>query len=124
MTDEASWEVRQVPGVGRVLAATRNIAQWQTVIEDAALVAGPKHAPVCLGCLRALDPSTAVQCARCGWPLCSAQCEAAPRHQVECAVLARGGLAPELTKCLSQQQQHPLYPVVTVLRVLLLKTRD
>ena len=124
MTDEASWEVRQLPGVDRVLAATRNIAQWQTVIEDAALVAGPKHAPVCLGCLRALDPSTAVQCARCGWPLCSAQCEAAPRHQVECAVLARGGLAPELTKGLAQQLQHPLYPVVTVLRVLLLKTRD
>ena len=45
------WRVESLPDCGRVLTATRDIAPFELVISDTALVLAPNDQPVCLGCL-------------------------------------------------------------------------
>ena len=45
------WRVENLPGCGRVLIATRDIAPFELVIADSALALVPNDVPVCLGCL-------------------------------------------------------------------------
>ena len=45
------WRVDSLPHCGRVLMATRDIAPWELVIADTAVVLAPNDVPVCLGCL-------------------------------------------------------------------------
>ena len=45
------WRVESLPGCGRVLTATRDIAPFELLISDTALVLAPNDQPVCLGCL-------------------------------------------------------------------------
>ena len=112
-----SWEVSEDPNIGRILVATRDINPWELVIEDTALVTGPKMKAVCLGCL---DPVQGdVTCPRCEWPLCCQPCQESPRHKLECEILSRRGLVPTL-----RDGRCGLYPCLTVLRVLLLKISD
>ena len=116
-SSQRSWEVSEDPNIGRILVATRDISPWEMVIEDTALVAGPKIAAVCLGCLTKVEGD--IVCSKCEWPLCSPECEDSPRHQGECGILASRGLVPTI-----QGGRCGLYPCITVLRVLLLKVSD
>ena len=45
------WRVESLPHCGRVLTATRDIAPFELLISDTALVLAPNDLPVCLGCL-------------------------------------------------------------------------
>ena len=45
------WRVDSLPNCGRVLIATRDIAPFELVLADTALVMAPNDLPVCLGCL-------------------------------------------------------------------------
>ena len=44
------WLVAEVAGGGNVLVAGRDIAPWELVLRDTALVVGPDNSPVCVGC--------------------------------------------------------------------------
>ena len=116
-SSDRPWAVSEVPDIGRILVATRDIAPWELVIEDTALVAGPKIAAVCLGCLTKVTGD--IVCSRCQWPMCSVECQESPRHRLECEILASRGLVPSI-----QNGRCGLYPCITVLRVLLLKVSD
>ena len=74
-----SWKVFQIPNIGKVLVATRDIQPWEKVIDDNALITAPTNTPVCLGCLG--EVSGAVVCVRCKWPMCREECQEEKSHQ-------------------------------------------
>jgi len=83
------YRVDQVPQVGRILTAARDIQPGEVVFQEQEMVVGPcrTKVPLCLGCNRVVDGS--VVCS-CSWPLCSLDCSELFRHsQEECAILSR-----------------------------------
>ena len=112
------WKVTQDKDIGRILTSSRDIKTWELVIQDTALVAGPKVRPVCLGCLAEVDGS--VLCERCRWPLCSPLCQNQESHRAECDLFTAAGFYP---KCGPGELARTtgLYSIVSIIRVLLLK---
>ncbi|XP_059608080.1 SET domain-containing protein SmydA-8-like [Phlebotomus argentipes] len=103
--------------VGRFLVASRNLKFGDVILKEAPLVTGPSQftAPVCLGCLQEIHENTATKCSRCGWPMCSQECQEAETHAEECRIsAARGGITIEHFIC-----PHPIYQCVLTLRCLL-----
>jgi len=112
------WRVESLPHCGRVLTATRDIAPFELLISDTALVLAPNDLPVCLGCLDELPPGSVTACAGCQWPLCCAGCQDSPQHRQECLLLSQAGVVPALD---SEHSNQWIYTAVALLRVLLLK---
>ena len=115
------WKVSQAKDIGRILTSSRDIKSWELVIQDTALVAGPKVRPVCLGCLAEVDGS--VLCEKCQWPLCGAACQQQQSHLAECDLFTAAGFYPksgpgELARNIG------LYSCVSIIRVLLLKLNN
>ncbi|XP_055693505.1 SET domain-containing protein SmydA-8-like [Lutzomyia longipalpis] len=105
--------------IGRFLVATRNIKFGDVVLKEAPLVVGPSQltAPVCLGCLQEVNERTMIKCAKCGWPMCSKDCQEAPNHAEECKLsAARGGVTIEHFVA-----PHPIYQCILTLRCLLME---
>ncbi len=73
------------PELGRFVVAARDIKAGEVIIEEQPVTVGPKQftVPVCLGCYRDLFEEDSVWCSKCGWPLCSSDCQEAPIHKVE-----------------------------------------
>lgn len=110
---------------GRHLISARAIKAGEIVLREKPLVKGPAQitSPVCVGCLHGLNVDqltgpSAVQCTRCGWPLCSVRCQEAPAHQNECELTVARGSRVALQHYFVP---HPTYHCVTVLRCLLLQ---
>ena len=91
-----------------MLVAARDIAPWELVVSDTALVTVPLDRPACLGCLAPL-PTRPAPCPGCGWPVCNAQCAVAPEHAVECELFRAAGAAPDLR---GRPARHWLYGAV------------
>ena len=113
----ALWEEACLPGVGRVLLAARDIAPWERVLEDRAVVVAPTDCRVCLGCLVKLGRGEGVPCLGCDWPLCKDKCGLEGVHKEECRVLREAKMKP-------REDSDCLYSVLSVLRVLLLKQSE
>lgn len=112
---------------GRHLLASRAIAAGEVVLREPPLVRGPSQvtSPVCVGCLQGLDADqlagpAAVQCDRCGWPVCARRCQEAAAHRDECALTVARGERVRLQHYFSP---HPTYQCITTLRCLLLRDR-
>jgi len=113
------WEVSSLPGVGRVLVASRDILPWEKVVCDTALVLAPTKHPVCLGCLGPLGP-TSIPCSQCSWPVCRQECAVAVNHRAEFGVLTAARVRPEE----GGDSAWFYFPVLAVLRLVLLKQED
>ena len=113
------WQVTSTPGVGKILIATEDIPAWKFVLKDAALIIGPSCEVVCLGCLK--DIKDTLKCARCGWPVCSLECQEAEHHQAECRIFQESNFAPKANQL---EMFRSVYSFIPVLRVLLLKNTD
>jgi len=113
------WRISDVPGVGRILVATRDIKQWELVLEDRALVTVPDNHPVCLGCLAPVDGT--FTCGGCEWPVCSPQCQKEEQHRVECVIFQNKKIIATVK---DYSMRHSMFTCVGVLRVLLLKGVD
>jgi hypothetical protein len=80
--------------------ATRDIHPGEVILSERPAAAGPKQftAPACLGCyaqnvVRYSEENQShelASCSRCGWPVCSEECELAPAHRAECGYLKVG----------------------------------
>jgi len=103
---------------GRCLVAEEAIPEGAVVLQDAAVVAGPKLTaePLCLSCYRPLPALR--RCSRCGWTVCSQRCESAQPHLTECETLARWPL--QLARF---SAAAPPYEALLPLRCLLLPRR-
>ena len=71
-SEKYSWQVSEDAKIGRILTATRDIKPFEIVIDDTALIYGPKVTPVCLGCLGPISGD--IVCSSCQWPMCRLKC--------------------------------------------------
>ena len=116
------WKVSQDKNIGRILTSSRDIQSWELVIQDTALVAGPKVRPVCLGCLGEVSDTTEL-CERCQWPVCGRACQLQPSHLEECSLFRAAGFYPKSGPG-ELARTSGLYSCVSIIRVLLLKLKD
>jgi len=111
--------------VGRYLVATRDLEPMELVLSDLAAASGPLHEDtvVCLGCLKALslpsaDSAIAI-CQDCGLPFCSTTCQDDVIHKAqECALFLQRRIKFDNV---DQASRHPLYKVILILRLLLIR---
>lgn len=95
--ESRKWNIEYVEPYGRCTIATRDIAEGEAIFVDHPIVTGPKQTTdlICLSCYRQLDSWDACQCSKCGWPLCSKECETRGHHPLECRVFAAAGYKPK-----------------------------
>lgn len=105
---------------GRYLVASRDIKPGEIVLKESPLISGPSQitAPVCIGCLQGLGEGLKEECDRCGWPICSKNCQNNINHKNECDLTVARGSKVSLKQFFSP---HPTYQCVTTLRCLMLK---
>lgn len=104
------------------MIATEDIPAGKTIMRKQPLVLGPKLAsePICLGCHQNLD-FLYENCSKCGWPLCSQECEHSEMHAIECDALAKSGFTPNIEL---DQERQVVYTAIAPLRCYLLKQHN
>ena len=105
-------------GFGRCLIATRDIKTFEIVLEDQAAAWGTfdNSKTYCLACLEMVEDATCV-CRECNLPLCDKEeCRNSVVHQPECQFLRNH--KPEK---LDITNKHPVYALITPLRIFSLK---
>ncbi|XP_063536955.1 SET domain-containing protein SmydA-8 [Cydia strobilella] len=119
--DVSSYDIARNEKFGRYLIANKDMEAGELIFTDKPFAFGPKpdSPPLCLGCY---CPVQGTLCSRCGWPICGAECEAAPAHAAECSVFAAAKVRfqppDDWTTC------SPQLDCITPLRMLLAKERD
>ncbi|CAG9564432.1 unnamed protein product [Danaus chrysippus] len=110
-------KIKELPGIGRYLEATRNIKAGDVIMKEAPLITGPAQItpPVCLGCYVLLAEGKTTSCDKCGWPFCSEKCTRSSVHEPECFYTQQRG---EKVSISTYGIPHPNYQCITVLRCL------
>ncbi|KAH8285494.1 hypothetical protein KR054_010014 [Drosophila jambulina] len=105
--------------LGRHLVATRTIKPYEIILKEAPLMRGPAQisAPVCLGCLNAIEADDHIECSECGWPLCGPECKSLDEHKAECGLTKARGDKVNVTEF---NGPHPLYTCLSTVRCLLI----
>lgn len=87
------------------------------------MIVGPSQVtgPVCVGCLMALDERKHLDCEKCGWPVCSRECQNNPYHQNECEFTQARGDKVSIKNFITP---HPTYECLLPLRCLLLREKN
>ncbi|XP_004931827.1 SET domain-containing protein SmydA-8 [Bombyx mori] len=120
-SDISHYTIQQNDKYGRYLVASRDLDAGELIFCDTPFAVGPKPdtPPLCLGCYVPVDNTL---CSRCGWPICSVECESSSQHVAECAVFATAKVrfqpVDDWTTC------APQLDCITPLRVLLAKEKD
>lgn len=114
------FQIRTNDLFGRYLVASRDIKPGEIVLKESPLISGPSQitAPVCIGCLQGLGEGLKEECDRCGWPICSKNCQNNINHKNECDLTVARGSKVSLKQFFSP---HPTYQCVTTLRCLMMK---
>ena len=75
--------VKNGPGVGRFLVASRDIKPCELILRELPAVFGPytPTSPLCLTCFTKLDITTTYLCPNCGLPFCKEECSTSPMHK-------------------------------------------
>lgn len=73
------------------MVANKELEAGEEIITEMPFIVGPKAAtyPLCLSCYVSWPPSLNEKplCSKCGWPVCSTECENQPQHKdYECQV--------------------------------------
>lgn len=71
----------------------RDVKPGEVVLREKPLVYGPAQntVPVCLGCGNGVTADSCRSCSKCGWPVCSEECEKAECHKAECYYTVKAG---------------------------------
>ncbi|CRK93100.1 CLUMA_CG006491, isoform A [Clunio marinus] len=107
--------------IGRHYVATRDIKPGEIVLRESPLIVGPSQstAPVCVGCLKELDQTRYMECERCGWPICSQNCQNNANHvNNECKMTVERGSKVSIKNFMTP---HPTYSCLLPLRCMMLK---
>ncbi|KAJ8712489.1 hypothetical protein PYW07_005331 [Mythimna separata] len=114
--------------LGRHLVASRDLNPGDVVLTERPLVFGPKamlnpeFTMPCVGCYKVVFTETGERCAKCGWPVCSGNCQGLkdPRHHgAECEILS---LRPECV--LKDMAEYYRHDALMPLRCALLQHTD
>ena len=91
------------------------------ILEEEPFMVGPKAVtkPICLGCYKPVNGEYV--CSKCGWPLCSKDCESSPDHKPECELTVEKGVK---IKIKDFENDNPQYQCLTPMRCLWLKEKD
>ncbi|XP_053995158.1 SET domain-containing protein SmydA-8 [Hylaeus volcanicus] len=126
----ATFKVLQNDKVGRYMVANKELAAGEEIVTEMPFVVGPKAFtyPLCLSCYTPW-PFTADKtlCSKCGWPVCSAECENQPQHKdYECQIFVEANEKFNASAALEETNPNgvPQLECVTPLRLLLESERN
>lgn len=113
------YKIENSPTFGRHMIAIEDIPAGTIIMRKQPLILGPKLAsePICLGCHEKLD-FLYEDCSKCGWPLCSQECENSDMHRIECETLSQSGYKPNIEL---DQERQVVYTAIAPLRCFLMK---
>ena len=120
------YKILQNDKVGRYMVANKQLEAGEEMITEMPFIVGPKAFtyPLCLSCYTPWPPSTNDKplCSRCGWPVCSTECENQPQHKdYECQIFARANEKFNVQAALEETNENgvPQLECITPLRLLL-----
>ncbi|XP_049875857.1 SET domain-containing protein SmydA-8-like [Pectinophora gossypiella] len=121
MGEACHYDVLQNEKFGRYLVANKDLESAELIFTDKPFAVGPKPdtPPLCLSCYCPVDNTL---CSKCGWPVCGAECEAAPAHAPECTVFAAAKVRYQSPS--DWTAASPQLDCITPLRLLLAKEQD
>ncbi|XP_023326741.1 uncharacterized protein LOC111700149 isoform X2 [Eurytemora carolleeae] len=115
------YRVERSKKLGRFLAATKDLAEGELILQESPMVIGPRQLtkPVCLGCHKEIASSSEmIKCIRCNWPVCSLKCQDSPQHDPECRATKAAGSKVNVEVF---NQTNMMYACITVIRALALQ---
>lgn len=127
----APYKIFQNDQVGRYMVANKELQMGEEIVTEMPFVVGPKAFtyPLCLSCYTPW-PSTPEDkrlCSKCGWPVCSTECENLPQHKdYECQVFSEAKEKFNVTTALEEPNGNgiPQLECITPLRLLLESERS
>lgn len=130
---ESKYSIKQNEQVGRYMVAAQDLEAGEEILSELPFIVGPKACtyPVCLGCYAPWPPSedddAKPLCSRCGWSVCSVECEAQPLHaDFECQVFSESKHRLDVEAALADDHLNgvPHYECITPLRLLLAREQQ
>ncbi|CAL7951702.1 unnamed protein product [Xylocopa violacea] len=122
----ATFKVLYNDKVGRYMVANKELEAGEEIITEMPFIVGPKAFtyPLCLSCYTAWPPTLNEKplCSKCGWPVCSTECENQPQHKdYECQIFAQAKEKFNVAAALEQTNENgvPQLECITPLRLLL-----
>ncbi|KAG7208615.1 hypothetical protein KM043_014822 [Ampulex compressa] len=122
----AMYKILQSENVGRYMVAGKELAAGDEIVTEMPFVVGPKSFtyPLCLSCYTPWPPSPDDKplCSKCGWPVCSAECESHPQHRdYECQIFTAANEKFNVSTALEETNENgvPQLECITPLRLLL-----
>ena len=119
------FKIQEIPEVGRIVVATRDIEATELILAEKPAAVGPctNTPPRCLNCLvllSSIPESSVVYCDKCNFPFCSEACSRSDVHvNNECATF------PYRLPAISDYSvESPQYDCITSLRMLLNKKNN
>lgn len=119
------FKIQEIPDVGRILVATRDIEATELILSEKPAAVGPctNTSPRCLNCLLSLSSipeSSIVYCEKCNYPFCSEACSTSELHvDNECATFPY-----KLPSISDYNLESPQYDCIAALRMLLNKKNN
>ncbi|XP_078050153.1 SET domain-containing protein SmydA-8 [Augochlora pura] len=122
----ATYKILENDKVGRYMVANKELEAGEEIVTEMPFVVGPKAFtyPLCLSCYTPWPPTPSDKplCSKCGWPVCSAECENQSQHKdYECQIFAQAGEKFNAAAALDENNENgvPQLECVTPLRLLL-----
>ncbi|CAL4066087.1 unnamed protein product [Meganyctiphanes norvegica] len=86
------YKIASSPEIGRYMVAARDVQAGELILQDMALLLGPKMItePLCLGCYKPTAEGDYL-CTICGFPMCSKDCQDVSDHEPECKAIVSSG---------------------------------
>lgn len=113
------------------MVANKELEPGEEIVTEMPFLVGPKAFtyPLCLSCYTAWPPNADCKplCSRCGWPVCSTDCENVPQHKdYECEVFAKANEKFNVEAALDPSNENgiPQLECITPLRLLLASEKD
>ncbi|XP_048266727.1 SET domain-containing protein SmydA-8 [Bombus terrestris] len=127
----ATYKILQNDKVGRYMVASKELEAGEEIVTEMPFVVGPKAFtyPLCLSCYATWPPSLSAKplCSKCGWPVCSEECENQPQHKdYECQVFVQANEKFNVQAALEEANENgvPQLECITPLRLLLESERN
>ncbi|XP_061938952.1 SET domain-containing protein SmydA-8-like isoform X1 [Apis cerana] len=121
-----TYKILQNDKVGRYMVANKELEAGEEIVSEMPFIVGPKAAtyPLCLSCYVSWPPTLNEKplCSKCGWPVCSTECENQPQHKdYECQIFAQANEKFNVQAALEETNENgvPQLECITPLRLLL-----
>lgn len=122
----ATFKILRNDQVGRYMVANKELEAGEEILTEMPFVVGPKAFayPLCLSCYAAWPPTPNEKplCSKCGWPVCSTECENQPQHKdYECQIFAQANEKFNVAAAFEETNESgvPQLECITPLRLLL-----